>query len=41
MRMDADTTSGKLAYDRMLEDFRGGKADILLGTQKALPLWVR
>ena len=33
MRMDADTTSGKLAYDRMLEDFRGGKADILLGTQ--------
>ena len=33
MRMDADTTSGKLAYDRMLEDFRSGKADILLGTQ--------
>ena len=33
MRMDADTTSGKLAYDRMLEDFREGKADILLGTQ--------
>ena len=33
MRMDADTTSGKLSYDRMLEDFRGGKADILLGTQ--------
>ena len=33
MRMDADTTSGKLAYDRMLEDFRGGEADILLGTQ--------
>ena len=33
MRMDADTTSGKLAYDKMLEDFRGGKADILLGTQ--------
>jgi len=33
MRMDADTTSGKLAYDRMLEDFRAGKADILLGTQ--------
>ncbi|MBR7116753.1 MAG: primosomal protein N' [Clostridia bacterium] len=33
MRMDADTTQGKLAYDRMLEDFRGGNADILLGTQ--------
>lgn len=33
MRMDADTTSGKMAYDRMLEDFREGKADILLGTQ--------
>ena len=33
MRMDADTTSGKLAYDRMLEDFRCGKADVLLGTQ--------
>lgn len=33
MRMDADTTSGKLAYDRMLEDFRAMKADILLGTQ--------
>lgn len=33
MRMDADTTSGKLSYDRMLEDFREGRADILLGTQ--------
>ena len=33
MRMDADTTSGKLAYDRMLEDFRAERADILLGTQ--------
>ena len=33
MRMDADTTQGKLAYDRMLEDFREGRADILLGTQ--------
>ena len=33
MRMDADTTSGKLAYDKMLEEFRGGAADILLGTQ--------
>jgi primosomal protein N' (replication factor Y) len=33
MRMDADTTSGKLAYDKMLGDFREGEADILLGTQ--------
>ena len=33
MRMDADTTSGKEAYDRMLEAFRAGEADILLGTQ--------
>lgn len=33
LRMDADTTSGKLSYDRMLEDFREGRADILLGTQ--------
>ncbi len=33
MRMDADTTGAKLSYDRMLEDFREGRADILLGTQ--------
>ncbi len=33
MRMDADTTTGKLAYDRMLDGFRRGEADILLGTQ--------
>ena len=33
MRMDADTTTGKLSYDKMLEDFRALKADILLGTQ--------
>ncbi len=33
MRMDADTTGGKLSYDKMLEDFRKEKADILLGTQ--------
>ena len=33
MRMDADTTSGKLAYDKMLESFRAEEADILLGTQ--------
>ena len=33
MRMDADTTGQKLAYDRMLEDFRKERANILLGTQ--------
>lgn len=33
MRMDADTTVGKMSYDRMLEDFREGRHDILLGTQ--------
>ena len=33
MRMDADTTQGKFAYDKMLEEFRHGDADILLGTQ--------
>ena len=33
MRMDADTTTGKLAYDKMLDSFRAGDADILLGTQ--------
>ena len=33
LRMDADTTSTKMSYDRMLEDFREGRADILLGTQ--------
>ena len=33
LRMDADTTSAKFSYDQMLEDFRGGKSDILIGTQ--------
>ncbi len=33
MRMDADTASGKQAYDKMLDDFRSHRADILLGTQ--------
>lgn len=33
LRMDADTTGGKMSYDRMLEDFREGRQDILLGTQ--------
>ncbi len=33
LRMDADTTGTKDSYDVMLEDFREGRADILLGTQ--------
>ncbi len=33
LRMDADTTGTKMSYDRMLEDFREGRQDILLGTQ--------
>ncbi len=33
MRMDADTTQSKLSYDKMLDDFRAERADILLGTQ--------
>ncbi|MBQ8689655.1 MAG: primosomal protein N' [Clostridia bacterium] len=33
MRMDADTTGGKQAYDRMTDEFRSGEYDILLGTQ--------
>lgn len=33
LRMDADTTGAKTAYDTMLENFREGRADILLGTQ--------
>ena len=31
--MDADTTGGKLSYDTMIDDFRQGNSDILLGTQ--------
>lgn len=33
MRMDADTTGTKFAFDEIIGDFRSGKADILLGTQ--------
>lgn len=33
LRMDADTTAGKGAHDRLLDAFRRGEADILLGTQ--------
>ena len=33
LRMDADTTGSKMSYDRMLDDFREGRSDILLGTQ--------
>ena len=33
LRMDADTTGTKLAYERILDGFRKGEGDILLGTQ--------
>ncbi len=33
MRMDADTTTQKSSYDRLLSDFRSHSADVLLGTQ--------
>ena len=33
LRMDADTTTRKSAYDRLLEDFRRGDAEVLIGTQ--------
>ena len=33
LRMDTDTTSTKFAYDEMLQQFREGRADVLLGTQ--------
>ena len=33
LRMDADTATGREAYDRMLTLFRAGEGDILLGTQ--------
>jgi primosomal protein N' (replication factor Y) len=32
-RMDLDTTRGKLAHDRILQEFGSGRYDILLGTQ--------
>ncbi len=32
-RMDQDTTSGKHAHDRILQQFARGEADILMGTQ--------
>ena len=33
LRMDKDTTQGKMAYDAILNDFRKEKYNILLGTQ--------
>ena len=32
-RMDQDTTGGKMGHDRLLDNFRAGRSDILLGTQ--------
>lgn len=33
LRMDGDTTGGKQGHEKILEPFRQGKADILIGTQ--------
>lgn len=33
LRMDADTTSSREDYEQMLDTFRRGEADVLLGTQ--------
>ena len=33
IRMDQDTTGGKMAYDRILDGFAKGEYDVLLGTQ--------
>lgn len=33
LRMDGDTTTGKRGHENVLEPFRQGKADILIGTQ--------
>jgi len=33
LRMDADTTSGKFSHEEILDAFRNGEADVLVGTQ--------
>lgn len=33
MRLDADTTSAKFSMDKLLGEFRRGKADVMIGTQ--------
>ncbi len=33
LRMDQDTTTGKLAHDKLLGAFKAGEANVLLGTQ--------
>lgn len=33
LRLDADTTTSKTSYDRILGDFRDKKADVMIGTQ--------
>ena len=33
MRLDADTTAAKFSMDKLLGEFRDGKADIMIGTQ--------
>lgn len=33
LRMDADTTGGKFSHEEILDKFRNGEADVLVGTQ--------
>ena len=33
LRMDADTTMSRYAYEERFNEFRSGKYDIMLGTQ--------
>ncbi len=33
LRMDADTTGGKFSHEQILDKFRNGEADVLVGTQ--------
>ncbi len=33
LRMDADTTTGRVSHEKLLDDFSAHKADVLIGTQ--------
>ena len=37
--MDGDTTSRKGSYERILEDMKNKKVDILIGTQMISRVW--
>jgi len=40
IRMDADTTSGRLSHEILLDKFRNREADILIGTQMITKDWI-